>query len=51
MLTSVVRAAGRWILRGVGSRNGTRVNGRRVLDQVRLRPGDEITVSEARRAA
>jgi predicted component of type VI protein secretion system len=41
------RIAGRWILRDIGSRNGTRVNGRRVLDPVRLRPGDEITIGRS----
>lgn len=38
------RIAGRWILRDVGSRNGTTVNGARVREPVRLRPGDEIGV-------
>jgi hypothetical protein len=30
-----------------GSRNGTRVNGMRVLEEVEVRPGDRITLGEA----
>jgi len=33
-----------WLLRDVGSRNGTRLNGRRLTGQERLRDGDEILV-------
>jgi predicted component of type VI protein secretion system len=42
------RLAGRWVLRDVGSRNGTRVNGRPVQGPVRLHPGDEIRIGRSR---
>jgi pSer/pThr/pTyr-binding forkhead associated (FHA) protein len=41
------RIAGRWILRDVGSRNGTRVNGEPVRGPVRLRAGDEIRIGRS----
>jgi DNA-binding CsgD family transcriptional regulator len=37
-----------WILRDLGSTNGTYVNGRRLVRDQRLRPGDEITVGNTR---
>jgi predicted component of type VI protein secretion system len=39
---------GRWLLRDLGSRNGTRVNGLRVLEETEVRPGDRIALGEAR---
>jgi FHA domain-containing protein/uncharacterized protein DUF1707 len=41
------REAGRWYIRDLGSRNGTRVNGLRVLEPVGVRPGDRITLGDA----
>jgi hypothetical protein len=41
------RVAGRWVLRDVGSRNGTRVNGEPVLGPVPLRAGDEIRIGRS----
>jgi pSer/pThr/pTyr-binding forkhead associated (FHA) protein len=37
-----------WLLRDVGSRNGTRVNGDRLTGQIRLRDGDEILAGRSR---
>ena len=37
-----------WVLRDVGSRNGTIVNGERILRERLLRPGDEIRIGETR---
>ena len=37
-----------WLLRDVGSRNGTRLNGQRVTGQQRLRDGDEIVAGRTR---
>jgi hypothetical protein len=37
----------RWLLRDLGSRNGTRVNGMRVLEEVEVRPGDRVSFGEA----
>jgi hypothetical protein len=37
------RAGDRWLLRDLGSRNGTRVNGMRVSEEVEVRPGDRIS--------
>ena len=42
------RIAGRWVVRDVGSRNGTYVNGERVRERVRLAAGDEIRVGKTR---
>jgi predicted component of type VI protein secretion system len=42
------RVAGMWTLRDVGSRNGTRVNGSRVVTQIRVRAGDEIAMGDTR---
>jgi serine/threonine-protein kinase len=41
------RHAGRWVLDDLGSRNGTRVNGMKVIRCV-LQPGDEISVKGTR---
>ncbi len=37
----------RWFLRDLGSRNGTRVNGMRVLEDVEVRPGDRLNLGGA----
>jgi pSer/pThr/pTyr-binding forkhead associated (FHA) protein len=42
------RIAGRWVVRDVGSRNGTYVNGERVREPVRLAADDEIRVGKSR---
>jgi hypothetical protein len=42
------REDGRWLLRDVGSRNGTRVNGARVTGEVEVRPGDQISFGGVR---
>jgi predicted component of type VI protein secretion system len=39
---------GGWWLRDVGSQNGTWVNGWRLIDQVEVRPGDEVRLGRAR---
>jgi DNA-binding CsgD family transcriptional regulator len=44
----VVRYSSELALRDVGSSNGTFLNGERVLNEVRLRSGDEIRVGESR---
>lgn len=38
----------RWLLRDLGSRNGTQVNGMRVLEATEVHPGDRIALGEAR---
>jgi hypothetical protein len=38
----------RWLLRDLGSRNGTRVNGMLVLEPVEVRPGDRVALGDAR---
>ena len=38
----------RWLLRDMGSRNGTRPNGVRVTDEVEARPGDQISLGGVR---
>jgi FHA domain/Domain of unknown function (DUF1707) len=38
----------RWLLRDLGSRNGTRVNGIRVLSESEVRPGDRVSFGAAR---
>jgi hypothetical protein len=38
----------RWLLRDVGSRNGTRVNGVRVLEETEVGPGDRVSFGDAR---
>lgn len=35
-----------WCIRDLGSRNGTYLNGRRIWDTHRLRPGDEVVVGQ-----
>ncbi len=42
------RIAGRWVVRDVGSRNGTYVNGERVREAVRLAADDEIQVGKSK---
>ena len=42
------RDGARWLLRDLGSRNGTRVNGMRVTDEVEVRPGDQLSLGGAR---
>jgi hypothetical protein len=37
----------RWFLRDLGSRNGTRVNGVRVIEPVEVRPGDRLNLGGA----
>ena len=37
----------RWFLRDLGSRNGTRVNGMRVIEDVEVRPGDRLSLGGA----
>jgi hypothetical protein len=39
--------AGHWYIRDLGSRNGTRVNGMRVLEPVEVRPGDRLALGDA----
>jgi DNA-binding CsgD family transcriptional regulator len=39
---------GRWVVRDEGSTNGTYLNGRRVLGETPVYPGDEIRVGETR---
>jgi hypothetical protein len=41
-------ADGRWLLRDLGSRNGTTVNGLRVLGEVEVAPGDRVSFGDAR---
>jgi hypothetical protein len=42
------RAGESWLLRDLGSRNGTRVNGMRVTEEVEVRPGDQISLAGVR---
>jgi FHA domain-containing protein/uncharacterized protein DUF1707 len=37
----------RWFLRDLGSRNGTRLNGTRVIETVEVRPGDRVNLGGA----
>jgi hypothetical protein len=39
---------GRWLLHDLGSRNGTRVNGVRLLEEMEVGPGDRVSFGEAR---
>jgi pSer/pThr/pTyr-binding forkhead associated (FHA) protein len=43
----VWRGGERWILRDLGSRNGTRVNGIRAIEPVEVPPGDRVTLGGA----
>ena len=43
----VWREADGWLLRDLGSRNGTRVNGIRVIEPVEVRPGDRVNLGGA----
>ncbi len=38
----------RWLLRDLGSRNGTRVNGARVTGEMEVRPGDQVSIGGVR---
>ena len=38
----------RWLLRDLGSRNGTRLNGMRVTEEVEVRPGDQLSLGGVR---
>jgi FHA domain/Domain of unknown function (DUF1707) len=42
------REGGRWLIRDLGSRNGTRVNGVRILDEAEVGPGDRVSFGDAR---
>jgi hypothetical protein len=42
------REGERWVLLDLGSRNGTRVNGVRVLDAIEVWPGDRVSFGDAR---
>jgi FHA domain/Domain of unknown function (DUF1707) len=42
------RDGARWLLRDLGSRNGTRVNGVRLLDEAEVYPGDRVSLGDAR---
>ena len=42
------RDEARWLLRDLGSRNGTRVNGMRLLDEAEVGPGDRVSFGDAR---
>ena len=45
---ALCRDGERWYLCDLGSRNGTRVNGLRVLEETEVRPGDRVSFGEAR---
>jgi len=45
---SLRRDGERWLLRDLGSRNGTRVNGLRVVEETEVRPGDRVSLGEVR---
>jgi hypothetical protein len=42
------RAGEGWLLRDLGSRNGTRVNGTRVTEEIEVRPGDQVSLGGVR---
>jgi FHA domain/DUF1707 SHOCT-like domain len=37
-----------WLLRDLGSSNGTRLNGMRVTEEIEVRPGDQLTLGGVR---
>ena len=41
------RDGSRWLLRDLGSRNGTRVNGLRVVEETEVRSGDRVSFGDA----
>ena len=43
----VWKDGGHWWLRDLGSRNGTRVNGIRVIEATEVRPGDRVNLGGA----
>jgi FHA domain/Domain of unknown function (DUF1707) len=45
---SLRRVGERWLLRDLGSSNGTRVNGMRVTEEVEVRPGDQLNLGGVR---
>jgi hypothetical protein len=45
---SLRRAGEHWLLRDLGSRNGTWLNGMRVTEEVEARPGDQISLGGVR---
>jgi FHA domain/Domain of unknown function (DUF1707) len=42
------REGERWLLRDLGSLNGTRVNGMRVVEEIEVHPGDRLSFGDAR---
>jgi hypothetical protein len=42
------RAGEHWLLRDLGSRNGTRLNGTRVTEETQVRPGDQLSLGGVR---
>jgi hypothetical protein len=42
------RAGENWLLRDLGSSNGTRLNGMRVTEEVEVRPGDQLSMGAVR---
>jgi hypothetical protein len=42
------REGARWLIRDLGSRNGTRVNGVRLLGEAEVGPGDRVSFGDAR---
>ena len=45
--SEIWREGGRWFLRDLGSRNGTRLNGMRVAGRVEIRVGDRVSLGGA----
>jgi hypothetical protein len=44
----VLHAEGRWTVDDLGSLNGTFVNGRRIVDRIEVRAGDELRLGDVR---